>query len=812
MNEGYFNMNQSTASRNKDGIEGSDVNRSTPQAAKFAIYELVYEKKNPLGFRVHYVSPSIVNLLGISNPLEFERWFENIHPDDLEVVTNAHRQAFETGQFDQTFRICHPQDNQIRWIRGLSTMTAGETTEGHDNLRITGVILDVTAQKKLVASEQLNDKRLKSIAETIPDVIFEMDPTGRIVFCTKAVKSLLGYSLEEIKGKHFAEMTPPDFLKTAEESMSYLNQGNSIQNIQVDIIRKDGQHISCEVSASPIFINKKLVGIHGILRDTSDSKKAELACLNYQKNLEAEMADRTRELMKSEARYRGIVEGSPDMVFRFLQDGTITFANRACCDYFHTEIKTLLGQNVFQLLSPGENVEETKIFLGFSSGQSLQQQKELEVRRTDGSVKWFRWVGQGFINDDESLIEFQAIIQDITEQKKSEIQKKRRDRYEKRVQKLEALGTLSAGIAHDFNNILAVLLGNVQLAMDDVEKGSRIQNNMDEMIKAIIRARDMVQQILTFCRKGEETLRPLKLNHVTKECIKFLKSTLPATIEIRENIFETEPVLADPSQISQVIMNLGTNASQAIGREVGVIEITLETINIDPKHKDYFRVLAEGKFVKITFSDTGCGMTSDIVTRIFDPYFTTKAEGEGTGMGLAVVHGIVEGYGGTIWVSSAPGKGTVFKILFPVVQDDQVLTEMESSAPVVGGDECILLIDDRENLLKVEKDLLEHLGYKVEATTNPTEALEIFRERPHRFDLVYTDLTMPHMDGLTLSKKIMEIQPKIPIILFTGLGELVEEDAIKQSGIQKFLKKPILLEDLAFAIREVIENAKKERP
>jgi len=652
-----------------------------------------------------------------------------------------------------------------------------------------------------------SNERYKSIAEIIPDLIFEFDLEGRLTFCSKVVEKLFGYTLEEIRGKNFREMTSPETTQTATEGFETLIAGKPIENMQIAILRKGGGYLPIEVSAGPLIIKGKVIGVQGIVRDVSARKKTEIDHIKYQERLEAEVSVRTRDLMKSEARYRGIVEDSRNMVCRFLLDGTITFANQACSNYTDGTIEDLLGYDFFEWIAASEESEVSENGLQPPYLGDFPAFFDRQLRLTDGSIRWIRWSGHRLYNSDGSFAEYQAVGQDITEQKEAEIEKMKAEQFHKRAQKLEALGTLSAGIAHDFNNILAVLLGNVQLALDDVPQESRSRKNFDEMIKAILRARDMVKQILTFSRKGEQLPRPLSLTPVVKESIKFLRSSIPATIEILENVNETDLVNADPTQISQVMMNLGSNAAHAMSDQPGVLEVSLENINIDHRQKHDFGVIDEDRYVKMVVRDTGCGMPSAVISRVFDPYYTTKEEGEGSGMGLAVVHGIVEAHNGIITVSSEPGKGSAFKILFPAVNGENI-PDRGIPGSLVGGTERILLVDDRENLLKVEKDLLEHLGYRVTAIIDPIEALEAFRKQPDQFDLVYTDMIMPHMTGLMLSRKLLEIRPEIPIILYTGLGDLIDSEKIQESGIRAFLKKPILLEELASTIRETLEHGK----
>lgn len=518
-----------------------------------------------------------------------------------------------------------------------------------------------------------------------------------------------------------------------------------------------------------------------------------------------------KELRKSESRYRGIVEDMPEMVVRFQPDRTITFANSACGRYMGGKPDKLIGNHFFQWISSKKEADTIEENFESSIKKPYPLSFPIRMFSADGSIRWIRWSGRRLFDNGGSLTEYQAVGRDITEIRIAQKEKLKLEKWHRRTQKLEAIGTLTAGIAHDFNNIMAVILGNVQLAMDDVSAGSRTRNNLDEIYDSCLRGRDMVKQILTFSREGGQELRPLRLAPLVKESIKFLRSTIPSTIEIRADIHDPDFINADPTQIEQIIMNLGANAAHAMGAEPGVLYISLQNRTIDHNHKDRYRVSGEGKYVKLKVKDTGCGMSPGIISCIFNPYFTTKKEGDGTGMGLAVVHGIVESHDGAVWVDSEPGKGSTFHMLFPAVEADGFEVEIDHPQSVLKGTERILVVDDEKALLEVEIAMLERLGYNVTGTTNPMEALKTFRKQPDEFDLIYTDMTMPGMTGLTLAKKTMEIRPHVPVILYSGHGVLANNNEIVKSGIKAFLTKPVTLEDIAATIREALEDAKRKQ-
>jgi len=391
--------------------------------------------------------------------------------------------------------------------------------------------------------------------------------------------------------------------------------------------------------------------------------------------------------------------------------------------------------------------------------------------------------------------------QEIEDRKRAEVRLRESERRLRQTQKMEAIGTLSAGIAHDFNNILAIIIGNVQLAKDDVLEGNRARGNLEEIHGVSLRAVDMVKQILSFCRADEQPLEPLNPTPIIKEAVKFLESSIPATIQIHQNIGEADPIYTDPTQLSQILLNLFTNAAHAMG-EKGLLTVGLENIKLD---KEHFDGLAPGKYVKLTVSDTGVGVAPAAINRIFDPYFTTKKVGEGSGMGLAVVHGIVENHGGAILVNSKPGKETTFSVFFPATEAEKT-GRIEGNKKSPAGNEQILLVDDEEGIASVGKEILERHGYKVTARTSPLDALKMFQDRPDRFDLVITDMTMPHMTGVDLSKELVAIRPDVPILLVTGNNDLIDKDKARKIGIRGFETKPGVIKNLANTVRKALEK------
>jgi PAS domain S-box-containing protein len=375
-------------------------------------------------------------------------------------------------------------------------------------------------------------------------------------------------------------------------------------------------------------------------------------------------------------------------------------------------------------------------------------------------------------------------------------------------QKMEALGTLAGGVAHDFNNILTAILGFAQLARDQVAGGTPYRRYLDQVLSAGSRAADLVRQILTFSRWTEQERKPVEVPPIIKEALKLLRSSLPTTIEIRQEI-AIEPqegmVLADPTQIHQVMMNLCTNAAHAMRTRGGVLGVSLSRIGVTAPLVARYPDLKPGPHLQLTVSDTGYGMDAALMERIFDPYFTTKGLGEGTGLGLAVVQGIVKSCGGLITVYSEPGQGTTFNIFLPEIRCDATL---EAEAPVepATGSERILFVDDEKTLVDLGKEMLESLGYDVVAKTSSIEALATFRNQPPAFDLVITDMTMPGLTGSELAQELLAIRSDLPIILCTGFSGLINGPQCKAMGIREFVMKPYVSTNLAKTIRKALQQ------
>ena len=429
-----------------------------------------------------------------------------------------------------------------------------------------------------------------------------------------------------------------------------------------------------------------------------------------------------------------------------------------------------------------------------------------EILGSDGQPIHLSVAGRPRSDAAGKIVGYRGVAQDITDRLHAEAQLRHAQQEEqlRHARKMEAIGTLAGGIAHDFNNILAAILGYTELSLYDLPSYNGVRLHLQKVLAAGHRAKELVQQILTFSRKSEPERKPLRPQAVLKEALQLLRASLPTTITIQQDLAdEVGTILADSTQIHQVLMNLGANAEYAMRETGGALYVGLDAIEVDAAFTAQHPALRPGPHLRLTVRDTGPGIPPDVLERIFEPFFTTKEVGEGTGMGLAVVHGIVSNHGGAITVQSAPGEGTTFEIYLPQVATPAT-EAFPLEVPLPGGKGTVLFVDDEEALVLLGQQMLERLGYQVVASRSSLETLETFRATPYRFDLVITDQTMPHMTGEVLARQLRDIRPDIPIILCTGFSHTVDVEKAIGQGIDAFLIKPLMAPDLGQAIQRVL--------
>jgi len=394
------------------------------------------------------------------------------------------------------------------------------------------------------------------------------------------------------------------------------------------------------------------------------------------------------------------------------------------------------------------------------------------------------------------------------EQLRNEIEEnKRLENQVRRSQKLDAVGVLAGGIAHDFNNILQAVIGYSELAMDDIAKGSEAEACISMVLSAAKRASELVRHILTFSRRHETCRVPVLAKPIVKETMQLTRASLPSFITIKQNLNAADAVImADPVQLHQVLINLCTNAGQAMEESGGTLEVVLRTVNVGEDLIEPMPDLKPGRYVLFEIKDTGCGIEADIIDRVFEPFFTTREVEMGTGLGLAVVHGIVSGAGGDICVDSSPGVGTTFYVYWPLVEDEVIDENMEEGLSLPMGTEKILFVDDEDTLVELGKTMLSKLGYTVVGFTEGKDALEYFSMNPDFFDIVITDQAMPELTGMQLARRILKIRPRIPVIICTGLSPKVSQEDMDKVGIADYLEKPLSIRELVSSVRCILDK------
>lgn len=513
-------------------------------------------------------------------------------------------------------------------------------------------------------------------------------------------------------------------------------------------------------------------------------------------------------LNRSELDYRELFNDALDMIHILDRQKRIIRVNPVELETLGCREEEVIGRPLVDFIHPIYKERTVKALDRiFSSGKSIKNHETALIgkdgRQIDIEVSAVPRLEQG------RVVSVRAIMRNITERKREENERKKLEVQLRHSRKMEAVGTLAGGIAHDFNNILGPIFGYTELALDVLPEDDRISLWLQEVLKASHRARELVRQILTISRKADQDVQPLRIQILIKEALKLLRFSLPSNIEIRQNITpDCGPVLADPTRIHQVIMNLCTNAYHAMRESGGILEVSLKEVFLTGEDVQNRIRLQAGSYLQLTVQDTGSGIPEQLLEKIFEPYFTTKAQGEGTGLGLAVVQSIILDFCGDITVHSEADKGTVFSIYLPVIRSEEEEGGIEEGSllPRGRGIERILVVDDDQELLLLNRKILETLGYQVTICTESGEALADFQRHPDRYDLVITDMTMPKMTGDELTRRMLALRPELAMIICTGFSELMDEDKAREIGARALLMKPLTKKELACAVRQVLDQ------
>lgn len=641
------------------------------------------------------------------------------------------------------------------------------------------IFSDITDRKRSEERLRESERRFRELLETVNLAAFMVDQDGRITFCNEFLLSLSGWSDQEVLGRDWFQMfllpEDHDFIRHGFEEA--VRSGLIPKHMETIIqTRQGGRRLIQWNNTLLQDEGDRVIGAASIGQDITETKQ-------YEQKLSLLAA-------AMEQFDEGVYITDDQGGAQYVNQAFETISGYTKDEIMAGEADFFIGDRPLREVSrePRETIDHDQAWKGL-----------VVNRRKDGSLYEAEMSVSPVRDDAGRITNFVAVKRDVTRERFLE-------RQLRQAQKMEAIGALAGGIAHDFNNILGAIMGYAEMALMDMPPDSASGRNMEQVLKAGNRARELVKQILAFSRRTEMEKRPIGIAPIVKEGLKLIRASVPSTIEIRQFVrSDIGAVMADPTQIHQVLMNLCTNAAYAMRDSGGILGVNLTRVEVDPDHAAVHLDLKPGPYVLLSVSDTGHGIPADIMERIFEPFFTTKHGGEGTGMGLAVMHGIVRSHDGAINVYSEPGQGSTFNVYLPMIAQPEE-TPAPQTGPIPTGTESILLVDDEEPLLDLGRQILARLGYKVHTRNNPSEAFEFFRSEPAGVDLVITDYTMPKMTGVELSKRLLQIRPDLPIILCTGFNQAINEETARAVGIRAFLMKPFVGRELGEMIRSVLDE------
>ena len=657
--------------------------------------------------------------------------------------------------------------------------------------RFTSVILDITERNRSVAALRESEERFRTIFDRALDGIVATDIATQMLrsanpqFCR-----MLGYSPEEIGRLGVADIHPEQELQHVREQFEKIARSEIQIATDIPVKRKDGSVFYADVTASIVRFGSGDCVV-GILRDITERKRSDEALrLSDQRLQEAVRAsgigiydhDQRTDTIYWSPRQRENFGWGPDepvTLQRFV-------------DHVHPEDRERIAADVRHAHDPA------------SDGRF---DVEHRIVRRDGEIRWLRTRSQTFFEGEgkeRRAVRTIGAVLDIT---KSKLLEEARIRS----QKLESLGTLAGGIAHDFNNILQAIRGNADLAAQDVGPDHIAAQSLEEIRKASARASELVRRIMAFGRPNEEQQAVVELGTVVSEVLNLLRSTLPASISLRQDFAKNTPhVLADAGQVHEAIVNLTTNAAYAIGTRAGSIEYRLEPVQVGEELAQSMPGIKEGRYARLTVTDSGCGMDPDTLERIFDAFYTTKPVGEGTGLGLSMVYGTMRSHGGAVTVENSPGKGSIFALYFPAATEKAQEEGQGAPAQVLlSVGKRVLYVDDEEALVLLASRVLSRLGHQISSFTDPKEALAAFRARPQDYDVVVTDLSMPQMSGFEFAGQVLGVRPGMPVLMMTGHVRADDETNARTIGIREVILKPTTMDDLCRILNQIIRDGER---
>ncbi len=723
--------------------------------------------------------------------------FDFIHPDDQLATRDAFQEWLKSGG-----DTCTCENRQVSIDGSVHFMMWVIRAEYDENGEVKGfssTARDITDRKRAEETLRESEMKFRALFEQAGGYSMILDPNTsdgipRIVEANDAACAAHGYMREEFIGRPVADINDEEGKRLVKQHTVEIMTGKPFC-IEKRHVRKDGSSFHVEMNAKRIDIGGGRTLILTTEYDITGRKKAET------------------DLLESKQELQNLIQTiQAGIIVYGAEKDTVKMFNQTAIKILRLTEEQLLGKVAvepgWELISEyGEILSEDEYPVNIVR-KTRKALLDCIVGVIDSSREEPTWVIMKACPQFTSkgdLTEIISSFMDITELKNTQSQLRKKDKQLIQAQKMESIGNLAGGIAHDFNNILSAIIGFTQLALESAPKGSMLRDDLDQVYQAGIRAKELVQQILAFARRSDENTKPIRVSEIVTEVIKLLRPSTPTTIAIKPIINSQAKIMGNASQLHQIVMNVCTNAVYSLQKTGGVLEIYLRDTSLAYDSEQNTSKLPPGKYVELAVTDDGPGIASVNMEKIFEPYFSTKEIGEGTGLGLAVVKGIIESYGGDIKVTSEPGVKTSFTVRLPAL-NEKILEGVDTVDPVALGTERILIVDDELPIARMGSRILENLGYKVTIRTSSFEALELFKEKPDAFDLVITDMTMPAMTGDVLSAEIRKIRQNIPIIICTGYSNKLNKEGAERIGINAFICKPFTRSYLAKTLREVLDT------
>ncbi len=755
-----------------------------------------YQSCDKNGFIVT-VNPAWLNLLGYREDEVVSRWFGDFLPEKMKKKYKELFSKIKTlGTLSGVEFELISKDGTLKTVSFESRISCDETGRYKQTHCI---FTDITKQKRAEKALQKNLERYKLATSAGKTGVWDLNLETGEIYLDPILRELSGYKDSEIPDttEDWIHVLHPDIRESAKKEAQAIFDGEKTEyRAERHIIRKDGSKQWFLTIGDVIKDEAKPIRVLGTSTEITQRKNAEEA------------------LRKSEEQYRLLADNVTDNIWILsLSDFRILYTSPSIKKILGYSDEEMMQREGMATLTPESREVMTKILFEELDRDDQEdiapdRHRTLEIEQIckDGSRIWTE-ITASLLRDKKGRPDrLLGVTRNITERRLVETEKKKLETLLRQAQKMESLGTLAGGIAHDFNNTLAAIINYTELSLIQNENNSVLHSNLEQILQAVKHGKELIKQILTFTRQTDQKAAPVDIRLIITDMLKLLRASLPSTIKIQKSIqVKSGMTLANQTQLHQVLMNLCSNAAYAMRKKGGTLKINLTEKNLKAEDIIHNPELKQGAYLKLTVSDTGQGIDQSDIDRIFDPFFTTKGPGEGTGIGLSVVHGIIKKHHGTISVTSNSGEGTTFHVLLPeIAEKDKTIADILKPVSKKNRGLRILFVDDQNIIAESGKQMLEHLGYNVVAHTSSIKALETFRTQPTEFDLVITDMTMPNLTGMSLSERLLQIRSDIPIILCTGFNEQINTQKAQDIGIKIMLLKPISANELTDTIDKIL--------